>query len=516
MRRRLTAAAVLLCLLGCLSGCAVRGDRVQVAYLPLNAPVSQLDPQMAREPDTVSVLGVLFEGLVRLQPDGSVAPGAAQWEVSGDGTVYTFHLYPSYWCVQGKTDRAVTAADFAYGMRRALDEHTDEALAERLYDIAGARAFRQGLTEGFGVQAPDEQTLQITLTAPNEAFLPKLAESVFFPCREDIFTQAAGRYGMTSGTLATNGPFSLTAWSDTQLKLTRNEGFHDREAYALDEVRFVTVSGDMQQAIEEQTLDAAPVTDEQAQALTAQGVTVLEQADQVLGLYFDHDHAVLAQVQARQALLAGMTSLLPGGQPAAGFVPPASLLPGGERYVSAVQWGQTDAADARPLWQAGLKAAGLASAERMTLLCTEDLRPMAEQILQAWQKYLSLYFAIETVPTQAQMEARLRDGRFQIALSRSVPADEQAGQQLACYAARKDNPCHYANAAFAAAAEQPGDRALLTQLEQTLADQCVWVPIAFPARYTALSGRLKGLTVRPFNGGAFCGVYDLRGASVLR
>ncbi|MBR7091656.1 MAG: peptide ABC transporter substrate-binding protein [Clostridia bacterium] len=511
------AVCLLLCLLLILPGCSgFRGSRTAVLHLPLSAAVQQLDPQVARDEASIAVMGLLFEGLVRLDADGAVVPGAAEWTVSGDGLVYTFTLHESRWGVGRDTGPAVTAADFVYGMTRVLTPGTGSSLASRLYDIEGAQAYYEGRASSFGALAVDERTLRITLHAPNGAFLQKLAGSAFYPCRRAFFDGTAGRYGMTAQDVCGNGPFSLFSWNGDVLKLTRNEGYHDKQAYPLQTVYFSCAAvADGPAALKSGTLDVVPLTAAQAVQRQQAGQPVQTLRDSVLMLYFNHREEVLAQQPARRALAAGMAGLLSGGRPAEGFLPPDTVLTGSEPYRQgghAVSWTFLNrTADARTWWKNGLQQAGLLQPGPMTLLCTEDRRELAENILQSWQKNLSVYFSLETVATQAELDRRLLAGRYQIALALCTPQEDTAADQLVRYASAADNVCGFAGDVFASAAGRPDDRSLLRALEQTLADACVCVPLAFEERYFGLSERVGGLTVRPF-GGADRPLYDLRGA----
>ena len=86
---------------------------------------SDLDNSQAVDSiDYNMVAGALYEGLYHFTPEGELEPGLADGlpEVSDDGLVYTFHLKPgAMFAGPDFEPRAVTAADVAYGMTRALD-----------------------------------------------------------------------------------------------------------------------------------------------------------------------------------------------------------------------------------------------------------------------------------------------------------------------------------------------------------------------------------------------------------
>jgi len=92
--------------------------------------------------------------------DGSVVPGLAQsWEISADGTVYTFKLRAGVRFHDG-TD--FTADDVKFSLDRARAEDSQNA----------QKALFAGITN---VVAIDPLTVQVTLGAPNGAFLFNMA-----------------------------------------------------------------------------------------------------------------------------------------------------------------------------------------------------------------------------------------------------------------------------------------------------------------------------------------------------
>jgi len=120
-----------------------------------------LDPTSAAAGAIDSVLYAnVFEGLTRFGPDGSVNPGlAASWEISEDGTVYTFTLHDGVTFHDGS---AMDAEDVKFSLDRARAEDS----------VNAQKALFEGITD---VTVVDPLTVQITLDAPNGAFLFNLA-----------------------------------------------------------------------------------------------------------------------------------------------------------------------------------------------------------------------------------------------------------------------------------------------------------------------------------------------------
>ena len=81
-----------------------------------------LDPHKSQFVFERGVILDLYEGLVIFAPGGALTGGAAKsWEISEDGTVYTFHLRPGLHWSNGD---ALSAGDFVYSFRRLVNPAT--------------------------------------------------------------------------------------------------------------------------------------------------------------------------------------------------------------------------------------------------------------------------------------------------------------------------------------------------------------------------------------------------------
>ncbi|MCC6305659.1 MAG: ABC transporter substrate-binding protein [Rhodobacteraceae bacterium] len=146
----------------------------------------------------------IFEGLTRFGPDGSVNPGLARsWEISADGLTYTFHLQPGVTFHDGT---ALTAADVRFTLDRARAPDSTNA-QKQLFAKIGT------------VEAVDDVTVRVTLTAADGAFLFNMA-----------WGDAVIMSPATVATNATNpvgtGPFRFVRWvQGDRVEIERYEGY---------------------------------------------------------------------------------------------------------------------------------------------------------------------------------------------------------------------------------------------------------------------------------------------------
>jgi ABC-type oligopeptide transport system substrate-binding subunit len=188
-----------------------------------------LDPGLAETLVSVDLIRQLFSGLVDLTAEMDVVPDIAQtWEVQDGGRRYLFHLRDD---VRWSDGAPVTAHDFEYAWKRALEPATGSLVADLLYDVKGAKAFHHGEVsdpDRVGVQALDRSTLAVELEGPTGYFLYLLANCITWPVPRHA-VEMLGEAWTEVGNIVTNGPFRLEAWHPGEfMVLSRYPGYHRR------------------------------------------------------------------------------------------------------------------------------------------------------------------------------------------------------------------------------------------------------------------------------------------------
>lgn len=222
--------------------------------LPGGEP-STLDPALVRDVATAAYLYEIYSGLVTLSPELAVVPDMAErWEVSPDGTVYTFTLRADTVFHDGSP---AGAGDVVYAIERACDPATGSDVAETyLGDIVGCSDKLAGRADRVvGLAAPDDRTVVITIDAPKAYFLSKLTYPTAFVVDR---RQIEGDPDWTAHPNGT-GPFRLAEHSpDASLVLDRHADYYGRKAY-LDSVTYDLRPVSAMTLYENGELDATPV-----------------------------------------------------------------------------------------------------------------------------------------------------------------------------------------------------------------------------------------------------------------
>ncbi len=243
-----TAALSVIVLPGCTRGESnvAEGNRRGVLHLGNGSEPQTIDPHVMSGSPEVTIARALYEGLVTRNPYTlEIEPGVAQrWEISDDGRVMTFHLNPA---ARWSNGDPVTAADFAWSLRRSLHPDMGNALAYTLFRIEGAEAFARGELADpgmLGVRALDTHTLQISLTHPDPYFLGALSTYPTYPVHRAT-VEAHGRFTdrFTRWTRAENfvgnGPFTLKEWKiNRRLVVIRSDTYWDADRVALNAIVF--------------------------------------------------------------------------------------------------------------------------------------------------------------------------------------------------------------------------------------------------------------------------------------
>ena len=165
----------------------------------------------------------VFSGLVSFDPSLNLTPDLAErWDVSADGTIYTFHLRQNAKFHDG---RAVTAQDVVYSWERAASpELASNSVLTYLGDIVGVRAMTEGEADHIdGLKVIDDHTLQVTIDAPKPYFLLKLTFATAFVVDKANVESGEEWYRTPNGT----GPYQLVEWTRFERKVYEaNQDFY--------------------------------------------------------------------------------------------------------------------------------------------------------------------------------------------------------------------------------------------------------------------------------------------------
>jgi oligopeptide transport system substrate-binding protein len=179
---------------------------------------------------------MLFEGLMRVDVDGSPVEGIAQKvEIDSSGKLYRFSLRESRW----SNGSPLTAHDFAYSWKMSLTPDFFSPLSYLFYPIKNAREIKEGKLSPstLGVKVVDDLTLEVELNHPTPYFLELCTHSSFSPiCRLTDLQSPSWPKGQGDEYVC-NGPFTLEKISKTnEVQLRKNLNYWDENNVHLGKV----------------------------------------------------------------------------------------------------------------------------------------------------------------------------------------------------------------------------------------------------------------------------------------
>lgn len=306
---------VFLCIFS-FTGCKVSKsspEKQTIKCCLLKEPES-LDPQVVCDFSSREIVENLFEGLLKLDEDENILPGAAySFENNEDYTEFIFHLRKdAIWSCKEKTP--VLAKDFVFAIKRALKKETKAPFAYLLYGIKNAKKYSEGTTKesNLGVSALDDYTIKFTLEASNKNFPKILAEPVAMPCNEDFFNLCAGQYGMESSKILSNGPFKIKNSKDqhfNSISLIRNENYVGESKVIPKAVEFTVIKNDENplDSIKNKNLDISFIDTGNVSEEESLGVKTIENGKSVIwGVVFNKNDNIANNLNFRKSVLSAL------------------------------------------------------------------------------------------------------------------------------------------------------------------------------------------------------------------
>lgn len=193
----------------------------------LQSDPTALDPQKQSLTAIWHVIEHIYNGLTRVKPDLSVEGALAEsWEISEDGLTYTFHLRPGVLFHDGTP---LKASDVKFTFERLVDPETASTSAAELASMKT-------------IEAPDDQTVVMTLNAPDASLLATLTGGSCV-----VYSQAfveANNNDVSQVAMGT-GPFKFVEYvPNTRVVLEKNPDYWEEGLPYLDGIEMIIASDD--------------------------------------------------------------------------------------------------------------------------------------------------------------------------------------------------------------------------------------------------------------------------------
>ncbi|MCM3787922.1 peptide ABC transporter substrate-binding protein [Domibacillus indicus] len=371
------------------------GGKENVLNLSETQDIPNMDSALATDAVSFAVMDSVMEGLYRLGEGDKAVEGMAEGEpqISEDGRTWTVKLRDAKW----SNGEPVTANDFVYAWRKALNPDTAAEYAYIMYDLKNAQAVNTGKMkpEELGVKAIDEKTLEIQLENPVPYFKELLTFATFLPQNEAFVTEQGDQYGLEANTVLYNGPFTLAQWKhEDRFVMKKNPEYWDADTVKLETINTKIVK-DTQTDVnlyESGELDRVKLSSEFVDKYKEQeGFQTVKEASVFFLRLNQTTNDVLKNVDARKAIAmaydkTGITdTLLNNGSVPADYFVPAEFVqgPDGKDFrETAGTYLETDIDAAKEHWEKAKKAIGQDTVELELLSYDDDLSKKVTEYLK--------------------------------------------------------------------------------------------------------------------------------------
>ncbi len=220
-----------------LVACGKKGDG-KILSVQVGPDPETIDPALNSAVDGGNMILHLFECLLIVDKDGNLQPGQAEsWETSEDGLTWTFKLRKGLKWSDGSD---LTAEDFVYSWKRVCDPNTAAPYAETVLGmVEGFDEAIEGNLDALGVEAKDDTTLVVHLTAPCGFFGELAAFATLSPVQKATIEKNGDAWATSAETFVTNGPFYITEWvPGSHILVSKNPNYRDKKSIKLDGIKF--------------------------------------------------------------------------------------------------------------------------------------------------------------------------------------------------------------------------------------------------------------------------------------
>ncbi|MGE7666240.1 peptide ABC transporter substrate-binding protein [Ureibacillus composti] len=393
------------------------GKSAKELNLVIPSEPPSLHPALATDTTSGVILQNVFEGLTTLK-DGEVVEAAAEdIKISDDQLTYTFTLRDAKW----SNGDSVTAEDFAYAWKWALNPANASEYASILYPIKGAESYNlgEGTEDELGIKVVDEKTLEVTLENPTPYFLELTAFKTYYPVHKATAEGNDKWYTDAGETYVTNGPFTLADWQHAgSITLEKSENYWDKENVALDKVNIAmveneTTAGTMFDAGEIDFL-GAPFQNVSLDAIDRykkDGTLNVEDLASIYTYKLNTTGKFTSNANIRKALTLaidrkGLIDNVAKGEqtPALGMVPKA--VKGFEEQTGYFK--DNDIEEAKKALEQGMKELGISDPSQisigLSINTSEAHAAIAQYVQESWHKNLGIDVTIDNSEWQVYLE----------------------------------------------------------------------------------------------------------------
>lgn len=410
---------------------AKEGENGKIIRTSNGSEPGSLDPALGIGTHDAWITQHVFEGLMKLDENGQLVPGMAKDkpEISEDGLHYKFTLRDD---IKWSNGDPVTAYDFEYAWKHALDPETASDYGFQLFYIKGAENYSsgKGTVDDVQIRAVDEKTLEFDLEVPTPYFLDLTTFWTLYPVNKNV-AEKNPDWAKNADTFVSNGPFQLTEWKHNDIVSIRKfADYYDADKVKIDGVDFEMLEEKNTQwqnyKAGQYDVVYAPISNVTAQLLNEKNPEL--KLDPELGTYYflcNTKEKPFNNVKVRMALSMAIDreviveKVTQGGQkPATGMVSYGLQDDTGKDFAEAQgNLLKYDVQEAKKLLDEGLKEENMTiedlNKKVLVYNTSEDHQKICQAIQDMWKNSLGVELGLENTDFQVLLDNR-HQGNFDI------------------------------------------------------------------------------------------------------
>ena len=398
---------------------------------------------IATEADCLEIVSAIIEPLFVTAEDGTPANALCEsYEVSADGTEYTFHIRKEANWMGGTP---VTAHDFVFAWQKLVSPEvaSEYSFMMEVAAVKNASPIIAGEMDPkeLGVSAKDDKTLVVELDHAVPFFLNLMTFPSFCPINQAYYEEKGTDYSLGAENLLCCGPFYMSEWEvgGNTYQLKKNPEYWDADNVKVDQIDFQIIKDPQQTmlAYENGDLDYCRLSGEQISKYEGQpGFTRIEEGylwylspnlnpkspEYSCGLENENLRKAIALSFNKDAIC---YDILKDGSIPADFAIPNRLAigPDGKDFrETAGTYLKTDKEKALEYWETAKKELGVNEVTIELLYDDSDSTPLIAQFLQSEMEGTlpGLHIELKAQPKKSRTQL-MQDREYQLGLTRWGP-----------------------------------------------------------------------------------------------
>ncbi|PGK35067.1 peptide ABC transporter substrate-binding protein [Bacillus anthracis] len=434
----------------------------QVLNVTVSEEIPSLDTAKTMDGTSAHVMQNIFEGLYVLDAQDQPIPAVAKSLTrSEDGKKYTFDLRKD---AKWSNGESVTANDFMFAWKRAINPETASQYAYMLFYVKNAKEINKGAMplDALGVKVINDYTLEVELEQPIPYFLQLLALPIYLPQNESFLKEQGKNYALEPSNLIYNGPFVLEKWKHEQeFQLKKNATYWDKKKVKLDEINFQIVKDTMTvvNLYEAGDLDRVPINSQFVDKYKGSKELHMSSEPGIAMLRFNEKNNALANQKVRQSISLALNKedfvthfINNGAKSASGLVPVGHVNEetGKDFRKENGDLSSYDLQNAKKIWEEAKKELGVEQVNLEFLTFEQDnAKRMAEYVKGDLEKNLhGLTIQIKQQPFKQKLQLE-QTGDYDITMANWGPDYKDPISYLELFTTgNPNNKMNYSNSRF--------------------------------------------------------------------